>query len=351
MSPANEDRAIGAMLGLAMGDAVGFPAMYHRTIRDPWKRSILWDFAAQADAQRITKFPLPFTLGAPDAQQLGGTDDTEFAALSAVMLLECGDDPTIDDLFGQWRMHVVDHADEVWTGISERSSIVNAGLGLTPPTTGNDNPHHFDDGAVPRAVPVGIRWCDDPSRASEVAARLACITNAEDGVEAPRAMAAATAVAVSGGDVTDILEAGRAQITPDSWLGRNTEKAFAVLDEAGDGFAALPAWHDTVVNGSYTSGNVAAETLPLAFAILRATDGRLTDALGLAGMLPKVADSMPAMVGALAGAIGGAQRIPASWQHRLDTVRGLCLPFLAGRSLTALSLDLVAAQAEEARSA
>jgi len=93
---------------------------------------------------------------------------------------------------------VVDRADEVWSGIAERSSIVNAQAGLTPPATGNDNPAHFDDGAVPRAVPVGIRYAGRPDQAALVATRLAEITHAEDGVWAAAAMAASIAAAVSG---------------------------------------------------------------------------------------------------------------------------------------------------------
>ncbi|WP_344892986.1 ADP-ribosylglycohydrolase family protein, partial [Nonomuraea antimicrobica] len=184
------DRARGALLGLAIGDAAGMPALYHRSARLGGPRAWLWRLGAEADANQVLRFPLPFTLGRPEPLELSGTDDTEFAVAAARILLGSGADATREELFAGWREMVVDRAGEVWSGVAERSSIVNAEEGLTPPATGNDNPAHFDDGAVARAVPVGIRHAGRPDRAADVATRLAEITHADDGVWAAAAMAA-----------------------------------------------------------------------------------------------------------------------------------------------------------------
>ena len=350
------DRARGALLGLAIGDAAGMPALYHRGTRLGGPRTWLWQFSAEADTQHVLRFPLPFTLGRPEPLELSGTDDTEFAAAAALILLESGDEPTSEALFAGWRTHVVDRTEEVWTGIAERSSIVNTRAGLTPPATGNDNPAHFDDGAVARAVPVGLRYAGDPDRAAEVATRLAEITHAEDGVWAAAAMAAAIATAAttsSAGSRTDATEeavrAGTARIPRDTWLSRQMTNALDLAASAATPLDLVADLNDRVANASYAFGTVAPETLASAFAIVAATGGDPTVALPLAGMIAKQSDSMPAMVGALTGAVHGAEALPKRWRDKLDVLRGHCLPHLAGASLTAIADDLVTANQKDRR--
>jgi len=338
-----KERTYGSLLGLAMGDAAGFPAMYHRTLLLKWGRDLLWEFSKQADEQRVNKFSLPFTLSQPEETlHLCGTDDTEFAAAAALILLSCGDEPTAESLFAGWRTHVVEQGDSIWSGVSERASIDNARKGLHPPATGNDNPHHFDDGAVARAVPVGLRFRGDPDKAADVAGTLASITNAEDGIYAAQAMAASIAAAVSGASPADAVAAGRRYIPADSWLGRKTALALAILEEAGSGFAAVPEWNNRVVNGIYNYGNVAPETLAVAYAVFLAVDGKIQEGIQLACLMPKQADSMPAMVGALCGAHTGLSEVPSSWMSSLDTLKGVCMPQLKGQSLRVLAERLAA---------
>lgn len=330
------ERARGALLGLAAGDAIGFPALYHQMIALPKLRPFLWTTATELSDEHINKVPLPFTFGRPGLLFLSGTDDTEFAVVAARILLEAGDEPSGEALFDGWVRHVVDAGGEVWSGVSERASIDNVRKGLRPPVTGNDNPHHYDDGSVSRAVPVGIRYAGRPVDAALVTAELAEITNAEDGVYAACAMAVSISLLVSGKSVEEAIDAGVAEVPENSWLGRNLQRAFTILDESGSGFAALPALSGEISNGTYNFGNVAAETLPIAYAIMRAS-ASFSEALGLAAMIPRQADSMPAMVGALAGASWGSGALPLPWQHALDRVRGICVPSTKGALLTELA--------------
>jgi ADP-ribosylglycohydrolase len=341
------DRARGALLGLAIGDAAGLPALYHRSARLGEPREWLWHFSAEADTNKVLRFPLPFTLGRPEPLELAGTDDTEFAVAAALILLDAGDDATSEALFAGWRKQVVDHADEVWSGIAERSSIINIQAGLTPPATGNDNPAHFDDGAVARAVPVGIRYAGRPDQAVLVATRLAEITHAEDGVWAAAAMAASIAAAVAGVDAAEVVRAGVAQVPPDTWLARQMARALGLAASAATPLDLIADLADQVANASYSFGTVAPETLASAFAIVLATGGDPVVALPLAGMIAKQSDSMPAMVGAITGALNGADALPRRWRDKVDEVRGHCLPHLAGQSLVAVADDLVTAAEQD----
>jgi ADP-ribosylglycohydrolase len=338
-----EDRGYGAMIGLCLGDAVGMPALFHRSAALGWRRSILWEFTADLDRQHINKFMLPFTLGRPEELLLCGTDDTEFAVVAAEMLLGVDDPLDARALFEQWRRLVVDVEEEVWSGVAERSSILNARKGLVPPATGNDNPHHYDDGAVPRAVPVGVRFAGRPDDAARVAGEVASITNAEDGVFAAEAMAASISVLVAGATPQVALDVGRRHIPTDSWLGRELESALRTLAEHDSVWAALPVLIDTSVNASYSFGNIAPETLAVAYAVMIGTDADLVQGLGLASLVAKQSDSMPAMVGALAGAALGASSMPSTWRDRLDFLRGVCVPATAGASIRTVAQRLVEA--------
>lgn len=340
---ARRDRARGAFLGLAVGDAAGFPSLYHRTTRVPRRRSLLWQFAAELDRERVLRMPLPYTQGSPEPLCISGTDDAEFLAVSALILLEAGGDFGQESLFQGWRKHVVDVGGDIWTGISEKSSIVNARRGLLPPATGNDNPAHYDDGAVARAVAVGVRFPGDAGRASEVATLMAEITNAADGVWAAAAMAAAISSAVAGAGVHEALEMGRNQVPSGSWLSRQLELAMRLADQASSAFGLAAELSDRVANASYSFGAVAPETLASAFAFTAAAGGDPKDGVPAAATVAKQADSVPAMVGALTGALSGAGALPDAWTTRVDCLRGVCLPALTGQSLTGLADALVGA--------
>ncbi|MEP6638188.1 MAG: ADP-ribosylglycohydrolase family protein [Chloroflexota bacterium] len=125
----------------------------------------------------------------------GPTDDAEQAALAAEVLLDPGYDPATDELFDGWFRRVDPQRDALRGSIAHRSAIQNAGLGLRAPTTGNDNPHHYDESSVARYVLVGIRWSGEPERASRIAHRLASIINAGVGIDGAAAFAAAAAAA------------------------------------------------------------------------------------------------------------------------------------------------------------
>ncbi|WP_433380996.1 ADP-ribosylglycohydrolase family protein [Actinoplanes sp. CA-142083] len=331
------DRAEGALLGLAAADAASFPALYHREIAFPKRRRLLWTQALDGDAERVNKLPLPFTLsGDPAAMAFGPTDDAEQAALAAQVLLAGG------DLFDAWWSIVEPQRDSFWGSVADISAVKNAADGLRPPHTGNDNPHFYDDSSVIRAVPIGIHFAADPARAATVARDLAIITNAEVGVDGSAAFAGAVAVLVGGGHMQEAVNFARSQIVADSWLGRKFALAERILDEAGGGpFAAVPRWTDEVGNAEYNFGNAVAETLPLALLIARST-ASYAEALGVAALIPKQADTMPAMVGALLGAATGASGLPPPWTGPVEELRGVCVPSTRGVRLRDLAAALVA---------
>ncbi len=336
------DRFLGAMFGLAYGDAIGFPALFNRFQALPARRhAYVWRTNQQHSAQNIARLTLPFTHRlAAETLEPSPTDDTEWALLTLRALLNADREPTQDTFLQPWQMEVIPHADAVKSSFSERAAIENLKRGLLPPATGNDNPLHYEDNAAARAVPIGLYGAGDPDRAAAWAQLDAQITQAEDGIYAARAMAAAIAVLASGGAIPDAVTRARREFPPETWIAHNDAVARACLVETTtlDDLIVLLALR--VINTVYSFGSLAPETIPAALAIVERCDGDLTQGVLQANTLAKAADSLPALVGALCGAHQGIGVIGTLWRKQLATIRGVCLPFLAGANLEDLTRQL-----------
>ena len=175
------DRAVGAVRGLALGDALGAPASEHRTVRDPWVRQMLRKGALELDESRVLRPVVPFVLTAIDAPALVATDDTETFAVAARVLLEApGRDQ--DALFDTWRA-LLDTPD-TWTSAAQRSALLNAEAGLRPPHTGADNPAFYDDTALPGALAAALVTADPAAAAARSASASARSTRSVPAVAA-----------------------------------------------------------------------------------------------------------------------------------------------------------------------
>lgn len=336
------DRVYGGLLGLAVGDAISYPAAIHRGLALPeWQRRFQRRTNLETLSHRILRLMVPFGFGHHDEALLPGpTDDTEFAVLTGRVLAQCDGRPGQEDFVRAWHGYLVDRSDYVWTGFSERAAIENLRRGLRPPATGNDNPQFYDDSAVARSVPIGLACPGDPVRASELALIDSSISHAEEGVWAAQVMAAAIAVAADGGSLDDALSAGRDRMPQDSWIAwvdQQTRQLAKKVDQPAELALALS---QQVITRTYSYANAAPETLPAAFALVEATRGDFWQGILLANTCARAADSLPAMVGALAGTIQGAGAIPPRWQDAVRIVRGICIPDLAGFDLHDLAMRL-----------
>ncbi|PUB25267.1 ADP-ribosylglycohydrolase [Promicromonospora sp. AC04] len=326
------DRAVGAVHGLALGDALGAPASEHRTVRDPWVRQMLRKGALELDESRVLRPVVPFVLTAIDSPPLVATDDTETFAVAARVLL---DSPTRDDgdLFDTWRA-LLDTPD-TWTGPAQRSALLNAAAGLRPPHTGADNPAFYDDTALPGALAAAIAG-GDPAGAADLARRYATITHDGIGVHAAVVFARLVGHLLDGAPIRDALDAVADDLADDDWLADGVRDALGIVDGARSPFGAVPALVARFAPRTYSHPGTVAETLPLALALTAATQGDHETALPLALTVARHQDSLPGLVGALCGASGSAPDAAD-----LDVLQGITIPAVAGQSLTALATGLV----------
>ncbi|MFJ6717183.1 ADP-ribosylglycohydrolase family protein [Streptomyces sp. NPDC091259] len=356
-------RIEGLLLGLAAGDAAGWPAARHRASRMPeWTRRLTRELDTFAEQNATTTLPVPIALNQPpEPLRLGPSDDAEWAAFAAESVLTAAG-VLLSDLSRSRRMRAAidlawnalasevaaaaERAPEVESAvlplrarISVRAGLGNLAAGLRPPATGHDNPHYFDDAACVRACVLAVVHPGDPRAAADLAEFDARYTQDGDGVHGARAMAAAVATALAGAGTDAAVDAALEQLPEATEIGRNARHAvkLARTDDGGGAFALVPLLEHQIVDHVYSYGIAAAETVPVALALVTAARGDVAEAVPAAACLSRVADSAPALAGALTGALGGGDCLPAAWREACRTLSGCALPHLAGTDLVELA--------------
>jgi ADP-ribosylglycohydrolase len=371
-----DERVAGLLLGLAAGDAAGWPSGRHRAARLPdWTRRLTRELDTFAEQNATTTLPVPIALNQPpEPLRLGPSDDAEWAAFTALSVLSAteteagvaGSDLTADQrvrsaLALAWTgladevAAAAARADEIESAeiplrarISVRAGLGNLAAGLRPPATGHDNPHYFDDAACVRAAVLAVVHPGDPAAAADLAEFDARYTQDGDGVHGARAVAAAVAAALGGAGIDGCVAAALRQLPQGTEILRNAEQAVklgrsvaaASPGTAGNAFALVPVLEHEIVDHVYSYGIAAAETVPVALAVALAAGGDVTEAVPSAACLSRVADSAPALAGALTGVVGGARALPATWREACRSLAGCALPRLAGTDLLEIAQRL-----------
>ncbi|HRY53244.1 MAG TPA: ADP-ribosylglycohydrolase family protein [Spirochaetia bacterium] len=310
-----ESRAAGALIGLAVGDAVG-------------------------DLGRSQDYRARYGVVTRLYPEARSTDDTEFGALTARALIDAGGKLTPASAAAAWRKYIIDRG-----GAKKRAgrplygAIENLKRGLEPPESGRCNVMNVDDGAAMRASPHGILFAGDPEAAAASAAADACVSHDADGIWAAEAVAASVAAAIAGGSPDQVVEAGRRRMPAGSWLARQTDLAMAICDEKGDIEEAYEELHTRLWTPEHAT---APEAIPQVYAVFRLTRGEPRRALLWSANFGRDADTISGLVCSFAGAMRGIEAWPAQWVELVRRASGVCLEFAAEEDLVALSRELVA---------
>ncbi|MFD8818031.1 ADP-ribosylglycohydrolase family protein [Streptomyces sp. NPDC059627] len=304
--PASElrDRARGALLGLAVGDALGAPAenMKPSEIRARWGR--------------ITGYV---------ADRPAGTDDTEYAIFSGLLLARHGSALTPAHAEAAWHEWIADRAEGPFkgAGFSERGTLENLRRGLAAPISAQHR-HAWSDGLAMRSAPFGVFAAGRPVEAARLVAIDGSVSHEGEGIYGGQAVAAGVAAAMAGAPPTAVIAAALAVIPDDSWTARSLRRAVSV---AHRGERAV---RSAVVIGGYPWTDLAPEAVALAYGAYAAADGDFRDAVLTAVNMGRDADTTAAVAGALAGATRGETSIPPDWAAAIGPARGSCLPSMAG---------------------
>ncbi|QEU95002.1 ADP-ribosylglycohydrolase family protein [Streptomyces kanamyceticus] len=314
------ERARGALLGLAVGDALGAPAenMKPSEIRRRWGR--------------ITGYV---------AEHPAGTDDTEYAIFSGLLLARHGSALTVAHVEAAWHEWIADLDEGPFrgAGFSERGTLENLRRGLAAPISAQHR-HAWSDGLAMRAAPFGVFAAGRPHEAARLVAIDGSVSHDGEGIYGGQAVAAGVAAAMAGARVDAVVAAALAAIPDDCWTSRSLRRAVAV---ARRGERAV---RSAVVIGGYPWTDLAPEAVGLAFGAYAAARGDFATAVLTAVNMGRDADTTAAVAGALSGATCGASAIPPAWSTEIGPARGSCLPSMRGHHVLEIA-ELLTPDAEE----
>lgn len=318
------DRALGALYGLAVGDALGMPTQFlsRVSVRDLF--GVVDRFEAGPDVNEISR-------GTPAARV---TDDTDQAVILARALVDgrgtLDHRRLADDLLA-WERRMVATGSADLLGPSTRRALTALadGASLTDAGRWGDT-----NGAAMRVAPVGIatpprpldRLCDRVHDASRLT-HDTTIANA-----GASAVAAVVSAGVDGADTMTALELGVEAAVLGALRGRYV---------AGADVARRIAWATDLVAGRpddealdlvyelVGTGVATQEAVPAAFAVASLRPDDPWGACVLAASLGGDCDTVGAMAGAMVGACCGYDSLPADAVRRVREANDLHLEPLA----------------------
>jgi ADP-ribosylglycohydrolase len=305
------DRARGALLGLAVGDALGAPAenMKPSQIRARWGR--------------ITGYV---------AENPAGTDDTEYAIFSGLLLARHGSALTPAHVEAAWHQGIADLDEGPFrgAGFSERGTLENLRRGLVAPISAQHR-HAWSDGLAMRAAPFGVFAAGRPAEAARLVAIDGSVSHDGEGIYGGQAVAAGVAAAMAGEGPAGVIGAALSVVPMDSWTARSLRRAVVAAQRTHAHTLAMErAVRSAVVIGGYPWTDLAPEAVGLAFGAFAAARGDFRTSVLTAVNMGRDADTTAAVAGALAGALAGATAIPPEWSSAIGPVRGSCLPSMTG---------------------
>ncbi|MGW5418993.1 ADP-ribosylglycohydrolase family protein [Streptomyces sp. NPDC003943] len=322
-------RARGALLGLAVGDALGAPAENLRPsqIRARWGR--IEGFVTDSPA---------------------GTDDTEYAVFSGLLLARHGSALTVAHVEQAWHHWIADLDEGPFrgAGFSERGTLENLRRGLAAPISAQHR-HAWSDGLAMRAAPFGVFAAGRPAEAARLVAVDGTVSHDGEGIYGGQAVAAGVAAAMGGASVTSVIAAALSVVPMDSWTARSMRRAVVAARRViPDPLERERAVRSAVVIGGYPWTDLAPEAVALAFGAFAAARGDFRTAVLTAVNMGRDADTTAAVAGALAGALGGTAAIPEEWGAAIGPLRGSCLPSMRGYHVLDIA-DLLSPEEEEDR--
>jgi ADP-ribosylglycohydrolase len=323
------DRALGALTGLALGDALGMPTQSMSRTQILADHGPITGLVAAGPHQRIAA-------GMPAGSI---TDDTEQALLLAQLLVDGGGAVAADGLAAEllaWERDMAARGSLDLLGPSTKRAVERIAAGEPPEEAGRDG---VTNGAAMRVAPVGVAVPAEPLDAlvDAVVAASSVTHGTSLGLGAAAAVAAAVSVGVGGGSLADVLA-----VAPRAALLGAERGRWVAGGHVGERIAwatqhlpSLPPerWAgeiDEVVGTSVA----AQESVVAAFAIAAAEPDPWA-ALCLAASVGGDTDTIAAILGAVLGSVHGVGAWPEDAVALVAEVNGLDLPAVA-RDLLAL---------------
>ena len=306
------DRALGTLLGGALGDALGMPTQTFSRSEIARIYGRITDFVAPCEGH-------PVSHGLHTAAI---TDDTEQTLLLARHIIACADE--FDEqgwakLLIQWENEVRDRGLLDLLGPSTKRALEALMNGTPASETGLQGD---TNGAAMRIAPVGIATPVEPLSAFVDHVETTCrIThNTSSAIAAASAVAAAVSAGIDGAGLEEACEIALAAAREGE--GRVNERAHADIPErigaalrigAGSTVETISAEIADRIGMSVASE----ESVPAAFAIFRFARGNAWQAGLISANIGDDTDTIGAIAAGMSGAVAGASSLP---EDKLSTL-------------------------------
>jgi len=304
------DRALGALVGGALGDAMGMPTQ------------LLSPAEIKADYGFVDRFidPAPEHPVSKGLKAGAVTDDTEQTLLMASVLLQSGrgfDHHAWVNALIAWEEDIKARGGYDLLGPSTKRAIdaINSG---TPPEEAGRNGE--TNGAAMRIAPVGILVPPGDALIARVAETCRATHNTTIAISSAAAVATVISHGIDGADwrtaIGHAVAAARAGEKQGHWVPGGTIAARITwaLDMVED--CTLDEGIARVFDRLGT-GVISQESVPAAFAVLKLAEGDAWKAAVIAANLGGDTDTIGAIAGSMAGACAGYDSLPA------DRIEGL----------------------------
>jgi len=299
----SKDRALGALYGLAIGDALGMPTQE----------------LDRARSSAILGWPVDFRAGPPENPISRGlppgtvTDDTMQCLVIAKLLIAGGgtiEPRRMADALLAWEREMAERDRSELLGPSTKRALAALAAGEDPSMTGRTG---TTNGAAMRITPVGIATPADPlERVLAAVVQADRLTHDTDIAHAGAAAVAAVVSAGVGGENFEQAAARAIRAATSFGFGELFEEALR-LDSV-----------DAIVE-RFGTGVETAESVPTAFGLARLSRGDAWDACTRAAALGGDTDTIAAIAGALVGACTGLSALPPQAVRKVREVNNLDL--------------------------
>lgn len=307
------DRACGALIGGAIGDAMGMPASFFTRKQIKARYGFIQDFLPPGAGQQAHSGLL-----AGDV-----TDDTQEGLIIAHILAEKGNFDR-DEFLKQMRQWALDARmlESTVIGPSTRRFLEAVTEGRDPEPGARES---RTNGSAMRVAPVGIRfWADHDECARQAAASSLPSHGSAPCVAGACAVACAVAAGIRGGyrpqEIMDLAYQGAlygeslGYDIPAPSLSARILLARKIVDrQRGKGLEACIDELCALIG----AGMEVYESVPFSLGVFYAAEGDGKNSILAAVNAGDDADTNASIAGAIAGAFSGAERLPAAWRNQI----------------------------------
>lgn len=325
-----EERLAGLVYGLALGEGTALPSAIHRlSILAPKRVLRMRTLGEFADNQKQTTRPFPYTHAqASHLLNPSPSDVTEWFAFVADYLL------SNQESLVAWQ-ELAKQSSDVRARTGTKIALRNLLVGKNPPASGHDNPHYFDDIAMIRALAIAAVHGRDRDVLNAKVLADSSITHSEDGVFCALAVAYLMASLLEGESIPQAIAAALQQIPDSSWSNYLISSMIQKSAGVREPLVRFSILEKSEIENIYAYPISAPETLGLLLAHLQNCSD--PNELIFSGLLHKrKLDSLPALMGAVAGAHFGISWIPAEFKSDSLQLDGVSIPKLKAMTLSNL---------------